>query len=244
MEPIKCSRGRGVGSALPSSDVPSRNAGWNGAVPLRGSHHRPATPASDLELAHAWAVGHLSRRRPAWQARQATRAHWPLPRRSHRTDGLERRRTGTTTQSTLHRLPTLRAGNSRSHRRVQMIQSGVTRAVRAWAGEASSRLAAKSRAQKLRRLSRAPIEALEAIEIVAGSSGAIGAIGVESPASRPGEDAGGERWTRKYSEWRLGTCTNTRTGGWLTTSSSPPASGRICSRALPHAIERCNLVAR
>ena len=92
-----------------------------------------------------------------------------------------------------------------------MIQFGVTRAVRAWAGEASSRLAAKSRAQKLRRLSRAPIEAIEAIEIVAGStSGAIGAIGVESPASRPGEDAGGEKRTRK---WRLGTsCTNTRTG--------------------------------
>ena len=89
------------------------------------------------------------------------RAHWPLPRRSHRTDGLERRRTGSTTHSTLHRLPTLRAGNARRKGRVQMIQSGVTRAVRAWAGEASSRLSAKSRAQKLRRLSRAPIEAIE-----------------------------------------------------------------------------------
>ena len=140
MEPIKCSRGRGVGSVLRAFE--KRGLEWSSAFAGFSSPSRNSRPRA---RARPCAVGHLGRRRPERQDRQATRAHWPLPRRSHRTDGLERRRTGSTTQSTLHRLPTLRAGNARSHGRVQMIQSGVTRAVRAWAGEASSRLAAKSR---------------------------------------------------------------------------------------------------
>ena len=101
-----------------------------------------------------------------------------------------------------------------------MIQSGVTRAVRAWAGEASSRLAAKSRAQKLRRLSRAPIEAIEAIEIVAGRWLAAVVRSVRSASSLLPR---GWRSTQEgkggHVNGDLGTSyTNTRTGGWLTTN--------------------------